>query len=195
MWLQLQRKSGAFSLLACFCKELPGTPLTLNLENLSSTTCLSAQIFRLCSNRNLHMCALAKLPPSSIFRTLVEPRTCLCNSFHRYLTSPLTCYEWIDLWCVLFVSGLLLSNIHCVWGSSLSHVAVIHSLSLLCSMPLHNLITINFPILLFIDIWVTSIWGFLWIMLLRNCPCYFGKRKNAFIPLGIFLWVDWYIIL
>lgn len=43
----------------------------------------------------------------------------------------------------------------------MSHVAVVHSLSLLYSIALHYLITINFPILLFMDIWVAYIWELL----------------------------------
>lgn len=43
----------------------------------------------------------------------------------------------------------------------MSHVAVVHSLSLLYSITLHYLLTINFPILLFMDIWLASVWELL----------------------------------
>lgn len=58
-----------------------------------------------------------------------------------------------------------------------------------CSISLHYSVTINFPILLFMDIWVASNWGLLWRILLRIvCPCYFGEKKmhSSFgnIPVG-----------
>lgn len=91
---------------------------------------------------------------------------------------------WIDSCCVLFASGLLLLITHFVWGFSMSHVAV-HSFSLLCRLQLHYFI--NFPILLFVNTRVASIWGLLWIMLLRIClPMLFLVKKciYSFTSLG-----------